>query len=188
MNDDKIINFLFEIASLRRLIRNHHQVIEQASDNISDHSFRVTIIGMILARLEDCDSNKVMRMCLFHDLAEARTGDANFINQQYVESCEEKVTEDQVQGLPIADEISDILKEFKENDSQEAKTAKDADLLDQMVLQQEYFYTDKENRDKWHDHTEKSLVTDSAKMLAKKIREANPFEWIYELGRQKSAL
>ena len=55
MNPEKIVNFLFEIASLRRLTRSHRQVIQGVTDNIADHSFRVAIIGMILAKLEGCD-------------------------------------------------------------------------------------------------------------------------------------
>ena len=83
---DAIANFLFEIASLRRLVRSHSQLIQEADDNISDHSFRVAIIGMILANLEKCDPNKVLKMCLFHDVVESRTGDANYINKLYLKT------------------------------------------------------------------------------------------------------
>jgi len=43
------------------------------------------MIGFILAKLEGADREKVLKMCLLHDLAEARTGDANYLNQQYGE-------------------------------------------------------------------------------------------------------
>jgi len=68
MNTKKITNFLFEIATLRRLTRSHRQMIAEVSDNIADHSFRVAIIGMILAELERCDKDKVLKICLFHDV------------------------------------------------------------------------------------------------------------------------
>ncbi|MCP6718364.1 MAG: HD domain-containing protein [Patescibacteria group bacterium] len=185
MDDNKITNFFFEIATLRRLTRSHRQMIQEVSDNISDHSFRVAIIGMILANLEQCDENKVLKMCLFHDVAEARIGDANFINQQYIDAREEEAFKDQMQGLPISEKMIGIIKEREEQKTKEAVVSKDADLLDQMVLQQEYFYKDEKNRKIWQNHSEKSLKTESAKKLAKKIRQSNPFEWLYQLADDK---
>ncbi len=186
MDFDKIVNFFFEIATLRRLTRSHRQMIAEVSDNISDHSFRVAIIGMILAELEKCGVDKAMKMCLFHDLAEARTGDANFINQQYVKLNEDEARIDQMENLPIAEEVLNLLNEYEQRETKESIVAKDADLLDQMILQQEYFYKDKQNGRIWQDHSEKSLKTESAKKLARKIREANPFEWLYQMANKKT--
>ncbi len=186
MNEEKIINFLFEMATLRRIIRSHNQLIDGANDNISDHSFRVAIIGMILAKLENCDENKVMKMCLFHDIAEARTGDANFINKLYGTLREEEAINDQLEGLPIADEVGGMLKEYNERKSTESIVSKDADNLDQMLLQQEYFYKDGKNLKVWQMHTERFLRTESAKKIAWRLREANPFEWLYQLAEKKT--
>jgi putative hydrolase of HD superfamily len=186
MDIDKIVNFFFEIATLRRLTRSHRQMIQEVSDNISDHSFRVAIIGMILAELENCDVNKVLKMCLFHDVAEARIGDANFINKQYVDLAEEEAQKDQMKGLPIEKEVLGILEEFGKGKNRESIVAKDADLIDQMVLQQEYFYKDSKNREIWQSHSERALRTESAKKLARKIRTSNPFEWLYKLAEDKT--
>ena len=186
MDINKIVNFLFEIATLRRLTRSHRQMIQEVSDNISDHSFRVTIIGMILAELEKCDANKVLKMCLFHDVAEARIGDANFINKQYLHLAEREAQKDQMKGLPIEKKILDILEEFEEGETKEAIVAKDADLIDQMILQQEYFYKDSKNREIWQNHSEKDLKTEFAKKLAQKIRISNPFDWLYKLAEEKT--
>ncbi len=180
MDSDKIVNFLFEIASLRRLIRSHHQFIATANDNISDHSFRVAIIGMILAKLENGDENKVLKMCLFHDLTEARTGDANSINQRYVKQREEQALTDQMADLPFSKEIKDILAEREKGQSREAIITRDADKIDQMILQQEYFYKDIINGKRWQKYTEKNLLTVSAKKIAHKIKTANPFTWLYQ--------
>lgn len=186
MNTGKIVNFFFEIATLRRLTRSHRQVIAEVSDNISDHCFRVAIIGMILAQLENCDQNKVLKMCLFHDLAEARTGDANLINQQYVEMREEGARQDQLTGLPIGKEIISLLREFEEQETKEAISAKDADKLDQMILQQEYFFKDSRNGKIWQNYAESSLQTESAKNLAEKIEQTNPLDWFYRLVEKKT--
>ncbi len=186
MNKNKTINFLFEIASLRRITRSHRQLIARANDNVGDHSFRTAIIGMILAKMENCDENKVMKMCLFHDLAEARTGDANFVNKLYGTLRHAEAIKDQTEDLPIGDEIRKSLKDFGERKSIESIVAKDADNLDQMLLQQEYFFQDEKNSRIWQTHTERFLVTESAKKIAIGIREANPFEWLYDLAEKKT--
>ncbi|MAF43176.1 MAG: hypothetical protein CMI54_03270 [Parcubacteria group bacterium] len=188
INTDKIVNFLFEIASLRRLTRSHRQVIQEVSDNISDHSFRVAVIGMILAESEKCDINKVLKMCLFHDIVEARTGDANYINKIYVDLHEKEAREDQMVGLPIAREMLKILEEYEERKSKEAIIAKDADVLDQMILEQEYFYKDKKNRKIWQNHKVYVPKTKSAKKLAEKIMKSNPLEWVYQLAEEKNGI
>jgi len=182
----KITNFLFEIATLRRMVRSHHQMIKEADDNISDHIFRVAVIGNILAKLENCDDAKVIKMCLFHDILETRTGDANFINRQYTEQKEEEARKDQLEGLPIAEEVLELLEEYEKRESKESIVAKDADNLDQMLLQQEFLLRDDENRKVWQDFTEKKLKTESAKKIAKEIRKTNPFEWLYSLAEKKT--
>lgn len=186
MNKNKITNFLFEIASLRRITRSHKQLIAGANDNVGDHSFRVAIIGMILAKMENCDESKVMKMCLFHDLAEARTGDANFINKFYGTLRYAEAIKDQTEDLPIGDEIRESLKDFGDRQSKESIVSKDADNLDQMLLQQEYFFQDEKNSRIWQTHTERFLVTESAKKIAAGIKNANPFEWLYDLAEKKT--
>lgn len=186
MNTSKIVNFLFEIATLRRLTRSHRQMIQEVSDNISDHSFRVAIIGMILAEMEKADSNKVLKMCLFHDIPEARTGDANAINQHYLDIHETEALGDQMKDLPIEKEVIKLFKEYSDRKTKEAIVAKDADTLDQMVLEQEYFYKDAENRMVWQDHMQVRLKTKSAKILASEIRKSNPHEWLYNMMEHKT--
>ncbi|MFC1663628.1 HD family hydrolase [Patescibacteria group bacterium] len=185
MNTSKIVNFFFEISSLRRLTRSHRQVIDQVNDNISDHSFRTAIIGMIIAEMEKGDKNKVLKMCLFHDIAEARTGDANTINKLYVKQNEKGAIKDQMKDLPISKDIVALLEEFCQKKTKEAKIAKDADILDQMVLQQEYFNKDLKNRKIWQDSSEKDIKTKSAKKLAKMIRKTDSIEWAYSLIKEK---
>lgn len=186
MNTQSITNFIFEMASLRRITRSHRQMIQGVNDNIGDHSFRVAIIGMMLANFEKCDENKVLKMCLFHDLEETRIGDANYINKQYVKRKKEEASRDQLEGLPIKEEILALLEEYYKRKTIESLVTKDADNLDQMVLQQEYFFKDDVNKKVWQKHTEKFLTTESAKKIAWQICEANPFEWLYAVIENKT--
>jgi putative hydrolases of HD superfamily len=178
INYNKITDFLFEVGTLRNMKRMHCQTLPQANDTISSHSFEVAIIGMILAKMEKVDENKVLKMCLFHDIAEARTGDANFIHAHYARMEEDRAVKDQLSDTPLEKEIIEILDEYTERKSAESIIAKDADLINQTLLQCNYL---KESKDlaRWNRHSMKGLKTRSAKVLAKTIIRKNPFDWFY---------
>jgi putative hydrolase of HD superfamily len=175
---NKIADFLFEVGTLRNMKRMHSQTLPQANDTISSHSFEVAIIGMILAKMENVDENKVLKMCLFHDIAEARTGDANFIHSHYTKQDEKQVLKDQLLNTPLEKEIIEILNEYIERKSSESIVAKDADLINQTILQCNYLKESKE-LDRWNRHSMKPLKTKSAKKIAEAITRRNPFEWFY---------
>ena len=177
-NYNKITDLLFEIGTLRNMKRMHCQTLPQANDTIASHSFETAIIGMLLAKMENLDENKVLKMCLFHDVAEARTGDANFIHSHYVKADEKKVIAGQYSDTPFEKEIIEILDEHNKRESKEAIIAKDAGLLNQIISQCNYL-KDSKDLERWNRHTIKGLKTKSAKKLAKTIIERNPFEWFY---------
>lgn len=181
MNQNRVADFLFEIGTLRNMRRMQSQILPEATDTLASHSFEVAIIGMILACAENADENKVLKMCLFHDLAEARIGDANFIHKFYVKADEEKALQDQVSDTPIAEEVLSIIKEYETHESKEAIVAKDADLLDQILVQSA---TIKSGSDKklWNDNSAKGLQTETAKELAKTLSDTNPLSWVYKMA------
>ncbi len=49
---------------------------------MAEHSFRTAMIGYALAQMdEQADVGRVLQLCLFHDIPEARTGDMNYVNK-----------------------------------------------------------------------------------------------------------
>jgi len=76
---NRLVSFFFEIGTLRKTVRAHRQVLlnNDLTDNISSHSYRVTFIGYFLAKLENVSTEKVIIMCLLHDIPETRSGDQN---------------------------------------------------------------------------------------------------------------
>jgi len=179
INYNKIADLLFEIGSLRNMKRMHCQTLLQVNDTIASHSFETAIIGMVLAKMENADENKTLKMCLFHDIAEARTGDANFIHSHYVKADEKEAIKDQYSGTPIEKEVVEILNEYEERKSKESIIAKDADLINQTILQCNYLKDSKKDLARWNRHSIKGLKTKSAKKLAKTITTRSPFEWFY---------
>jgi putative hydrolase of HD superfamily len=137
--EQRIVDFLFEIGTMRKLARMHRQTLltDDFSDNIASHSYRTAIIGWHLAKMEAADPYKTVMMCLFHDVPEARSGDHNWVHKKYVKIFEEEIIKDQLGALPYSD-LKEMVNEYHIRESKEAVIAKDADLLDQILLLREY--------------------------------------------------
>jgi putative hydrolase of HD superfamily len=170
------------VGTARNLVRSHHQLIRSANDNIACHSFRTAIIGSILAELEKADEDEVLKMCLLHDLAELRTGDANFVNKYYRVEDEEKATQDQWKDIVGGKKVISLLKEYNEGKSREAVIAKDADILDQIFSQKEYLSQRPYDFKKWHHYHEKRLQTKSALKIARLVFKTESMDWVYNFA------
>ena len=180
---DRIADFLFEVGMLKRTPRTGWQFLAGAEgESVADHSFRVAMIAFVLARMdgEEVDADRVLRLALVHDLPEARTGDLNYMNQKYVHADEEKAGADMARGLPFADELGDLLAEYRDEVTPESILTHDADqleLLCQLV----------ENRDggvpgteHWVPHVLKRLRTGSGRELAQRILGGDSSRWWFD--------
>jgi len=180
----KLASFFFEVGTLRKTARSHRQTLltDDLSDNISSHSYRVTVIGYFLAKLAKADAGKVVQMCLFHDVSESRSGDQNWIHKRYIKVFEDEISRDQFGDLPFGKDILALGREYQERKSLEAKLAKDADLLDQILLLKEYAHVGNHEAATWlkHNNHLKLLKTTIARNIAKEILEQNPSDWWYK--------
>ena len=194
-NNKKIVNFLFEVGTMRKLPRIHQQLLlsQDLSDNIATHSYRVTLIAWFLAKLEKVDPYKTMMMAFLHDVKEVRSGDHNYIHKKYVKIFENEITKDQLDDLPFTD-LFEFTDEFEERKSKEAIIAKDADLIDQILLLKEYSHQGNREAEIWLNGKGiddvnvqyKSLKTDSAKKLGKEILSGKVSEWWENIWTEKN--
>lgn len=179
----KLANFFFEVGTLRKTARSHRQglLTDDLSDNIASHSFRVAIIGLFLAKQAKLDHHKVLEMCLLHDIGESRSGDQNWIHKRYVKVFEDEITKNQLTGLSLKKEIKDLDHEYHERKSKEALIAKDADILDQILLLKEYSWIGNQEAATWlkHNNHLKLLKTTVARKVAKEILKSRPSDWWY---------
>ncbi len=178
---DRVADFLYEIGTLRKVARAHRQTLltDDLSDNISSHSFRVAMIGLLLARLEKADPYKVVVMCLLHDIGEARSGDQNWVHKKYVKVFEEEITKNQLSKLPSESEWMTVVSEYNGRKSLESNIAKDADLIDQTLLLKEYEWRGNKEAALWLKNSRqiKMLKTKSGKKVGKVIWRRRPSEW-----------
>ena len=168
---------MFEVGSLRRLQRSHLQNLSKTEDSVLDHSFRVGLIGYLLAILAGADANKVLKMCLWHDLAEARTGDQNWIHKRYVKAQPEKANRDQFKGTPIEKEARALFKEYQARKTKESVIAKDADILEEVLQLKEYADQGNKEAERWIPYNTKHLKTSIAKALAKQALNSDIHDW-----------
>ena len=176
-----IVNLLFEAGMLKRTPRTGLQFLGTGSESVAEHAFRVTFIGYVLAQIEkDIDEAKLIKMCLLHDLHEARTGDLNYMNKKYVKVDEKKAIKDLTKTLPFGDDISNSVEEFNSGKSKEALLANDADQLDLILMLKENKDLGNKYADEWISFALKRLKTNTAKELAEKILDTDSTHWWFE--------
>jgi putative hydrolase of HD superfamily len=176
-----IANFLFEAGMLKKTPRTGYQFLGSGSESVADHSFRTALIGYVLAMdNQAADLQKVVLMCLFHDLPEARTGDHNYVNKRYVHVSEDQASQDLLQDLAFGDSILQLLREFNRTESIEAQLAKDADQLDLILELKEQKDLGNPYAGQWLSYALKRLMSPEAKRLADEIMETDSTDWWFE--------
>ncbi len=177
-----ISKFIFEVGTLKRIKRGWLKSEGVGNpESVAEHTYRNVIVGYILAKLEGADVEKVVKMCLFHDIPEVRIGDIDKVAQRYVDKSETemKVLEDQLRNLPesISSEILSIMIEFFEKRSKEAIVARDADILELLFQAKEYADVGYTGTEYWLEQNSKLLKTESAKNLFAELMTQNAFSW-----------
>jgi putative hydrolase of HD superfamily len=177
----RAVEFLFEVGMLKKTPRTGYQFLGSGGESVADHSFRVAVIGYVLASHEAAaDRYKVILMCLFHDLPEARTGDHNYVNKKYVKLNEERAVRDQVQGLTFGEEIISLAREFNAGDTLEARLSRDADQLDLILELKEQLDLGNPRPKDWLSFAIKRLSSSIAKEMAKKILATDSTDWWFD--------
>ncbi len=173
-----IANFLFEAGMLKRTPRSGFQFLGTGAESVAEHIFRTTYIGYTLGKMmTGVNVDRLIKMCLFHDLPEARTSDLNYVNKKYVEANEKKAVDDLAKTLPFGPDIRELVFEFTEGRTEEAKLARDADQLEMILALKEYKDLGNKYADEWLEFSLKRLVTDTARQLAKVILDTDSSLW-----------
>lgn len=173
-----IANFLFEAGMLKRTPRTGFQFLGSGAESVAEHIFRTSYIGFVLGKMaEGVDADKIIKMCLFHDLPEARTGDQNYVNKKYVAVNEQKAIDDMAEHLSFGGEIKELILEFNEGKTKEARLARDADQLEFILALKEYKDLGNTYADEWLDFSLRRIQTDAARELATVILETDSSLW-----------
>jgi len=179
--NEKITDFLFEVGMLSKTPRSGFFFLGSGEQSVAEHTNRVCYIGFTLASIskQEVNTAKVLEMCLFHDLAETRISDLNYVHQKYTKSNESAAINDLTSELPFGEKINIIIHEYELRESYEAKLAKDADILELMLSLKEQIDIGNEKAKSWIETAIKRLKTDEGKLLAKDIIKTDSDRWWY---------
>jgi putative hydrolase of HD superfamily len=183
--DTQSLYFIQQAGSLMEMPRSHVRNLgNNTPDTIASHCYHVAVIAYALTRMEGLDHEagiRAMAMGVLHDLAEARTGDADFVAKNYVTIDEPKAMQDQFKNLPFGDDLLQMMEGYEERASLEAKCTKDADVLAQMYIEWVLTWRGNKLAERWFEgdfiHRVPHLRTESAKRLALAMKDSNPHYW-----------
>ena len=110
-------------------------------ESVAEHSWRMTLMAFFIRdEFPEADMDKVMRMCLIHDLGEAFTGDIpTFDKTAQDEKTEEDLLSSWVASLPepYAGEMRALYAEMNARETLEAKIYKALDNLEAVIQHNE---------------------------------------------------
>jgi putative hydrolases of HD superfamily len=178
---DSIADFLFEAGMLCKTPRSGYQFLGSGRESVAEHVLRTVFIGYALCKLNDAlDELRVLKMCILHDLPEARTGDMNYVNKKYVEVNEAKAVQELTEGLFFGDDIRQAINEFNRKETMESRIARDADQIALILQLKEYGDLGNKYSEEWIGYALQRLCTDEGKKLAGRIIQTDSSHWWFK--------
>ena len=135
-----ILDFFKTAVNLKNISRQGwiNKLSLKHPESVSDHSYSMAIMGMVISDLENYNSEKILKMILLHDLAESKIGDytPNQISKENKIKIENKAYDEIINALPDAIKLqyAQIWEEYQKQESPESKIVRQIDKLE-MALQ-----------------------------------------------------
>ena len=135
---------LLEILSVAEKLKcntRHCYTSSGRRESVAEHSWRISLMAMLLTKeFPEADMDKVIRMCLIHDLGEAFTGDIPAFEKTERDSEKEAdVLDEWVKTLPepFDKEMAELYREMEEQQTLEARIYKALDKLEALIQHNE---------------------------------------------------
>ncbi|WP_433796954.1 HD domain-containing protein [Actinoplanes sp. CA-252034] len=175
-------DFLYEVGALKRTARTGWALARiPGRESVADHSFRTAVIAMTLAAMAGADPDRAAALALLHDLPEARLGDMHHLTRRYLDEPKpfRRVIDDQTAALPapVRDMIRSRAAQWLSQDTEEARLARDADILDSVLHVRESLSDRPALRERWEDYLAESVTTEAGRTLLAEIRTTDPDAW-----------
>jgi len=173
-----IANLLFEVRILKDIKRSGYAFLGSGKESIAEHSYITAFICFAMAKINpDIDSEKLVAMALVHDIAEARTGDFNYVEKKYSIVNEAKAISHLIKHISFGNDIKSLIEEFNSGETKEAKLVNDADQLSFILELKKMKDTGAKGPEKWLPVVLKRLKTSTGKKIAESIMETHWDEW-----------
>ena len=135
--------FLDALSVAERLkdVTRHSYTSGGRRESVAEHSWRLTLMAYFVSdEFPDIDHEKLLKMCLIHDLGEAFTGDIpSFDKSAADEEMESRLLSDWAASLPepFATEMVALYAEMDALESTEAKIYKALDNMEALIQHNE---------------------------------------------------
>lgn len=140
MNSRECLEILHVAERLKDTPR-HCTTTKRRIESVAEHSWRISLMAFLLRHeFPDIDINKVVDMCLIHDLGECFTGDIpTFIKTDSDREVEDSLLNQWVKSLPeeLSRDFADLYKEMDAQETKEAKLYKSLDKLEALIQHNE---------------------------------------------------
>lgn len=140
MNTIDLLNVLHTAEKLKDTTR-HSYTSNGRHESVAEHTFRAALMAYFMKdEFPEADIDKVIKMCLLHDMGEAFTGDIPAFEKTTADEDTEKgLLYDWVNHLPVPynAELLGLYKEMEERQTLEAKLFKALDGLEAVIQHNE---------------------------------------------------
>ena len=140
MKQTELLTILFVAEKLKCTTR-HADTSTGRRESVAEHCWRIALMAMLLEKeFPDTDINKVIKMCLIHDLGEAFTGDIATFNKTDADTQKEDAAYAQwIESFPETEKLQfqQLLKEMSRLETKEAKLYKALDKLEAVIQHNE---------------------------------------------------
>lgn len=178
---ESIADFLFEVGMLCKTPRSGYQFLGSGRESVAEHVLRTVFVGYALCKVDPAlNELRVLKMCVLHDLPEARTGDMNYVNKKYVKVDEAKAVRELTNGLFFGDDIRQAIEEFNAKETKESRIVRDADQIALILQLKEYGDLGNKYSDEWIKYAMQRLCTEEGKKLAARIIETDSSHWWFK--------
>lgn len=140
MEPRKLLEALKTAERLKDATR-HCYTSKGRHESVAEHSWRITLMAYWVSdEFPEANLEKIMKMCLIHDLGEAFTGDIpTFDKTEADEQREADLLGEWIKQLPqpFAGEMQELYREMEERKTLEARIYKALDSLEALIQHNE---------------------------------------------------
>ncbi|WP_290061434.1 HD domain-containing protein [Paraclostridium bifermentans] len=140
MNTSTFLEIL-SVAEKLKCNTRHSWTSSGRHESVAEHSWRIALMALLMRdEFPNIDMDKVIRMCLIHDLGEAFTGDIPAFDKKEEDSKkEDEIFLQWIGTFPAhyKEEFTELLAEMNERKTEEAKLYKALDNLEAVIQHNE---------------------------------------------------
>lgn len=140
METDKLLEFM-SLAEKLKCNARHSWTSSGRRESVAEHTYRLMILSwLVKEEFPDYDMDRVLKLCLFHDMGEAVTGDIPCFEKK----TEDEITEEQaLKGItellpqPYQKELQGIFSEICKKETPESRLLQAMDKMEALIQHNE---------------------------------------------------